>query len=294
MGTGTAGIGTTLDRLSAMLDSTERALVESAAAVPPKLGRTYGFEDIGGPAIAALSAISALPPDRAGLASRVLILELLRRNSGWLGSTLTQRVRERTTETLAWLLPWLEEQREEPYAYPEDAFVKDYRFATGMTVPCGAQVVDLTERPGWKSLFAAALKRPGRAAGMMAGDWFRPHTESRYLDEFNEAGWNRCYAEMVDLLALRPGVVGMVATSWFYDPALTGISPRLAYLRGVPSENGAIGVSHGTTDFDIQSATATSPTRRALYEDGSYRPTCWSILWLRSDMIAWRRRNPDA
>ncbi|QYU70256.1 hypothetical protein J4558_09120 [Leptolyngbya sp. 15MV] len=81
----------------------------------------------------------------------------------------------------------------------------------------------------------------------------------------------------------------MIATSWFYDPVVSEISPRLAYLRRVPMENGAVAVSHGTTQFDIDSATATSPTRRAMYEDGTYLPQCWSILWPRAAMLAWSR-----
>lgn len=287
-------IESSLARLCAELSAAERALLDAALAAQPKATRTYGFEDIGAEAQARLTAIASLAPARASHVSRALILSLLQKNGALLGRSLNPRVGQRTKDTLAWLVPWLEIEQPEPYAFPADLFLKDYRFATGMTVPCGAQVVDLAERPGFKSILAAGLRRPRHALSMATGDWFRPHTESRYLDEFNEAGWNRCYAEIVDLLALRPQVVGMVATSWFYDPALTEISPRLAYLREVPSSNGAIGVAHGTTAFDIHSATATSPTRRGLYEEGKYRPTCWSILWLRQDMIAWRRRNPDA
>ena len=70
----------------------------------------------------------------------------------------------------------------------------------------------------------------------------------------------------------------MAATSGFYDPQLSAISPRLAYLPDLPMQYGARRVAHGTTEFDIKSATATSPTRRELDDQGKYTPICHSIL----------------
>lgn len=272
----------------------DAALVRAGIDQRPTTGRTYGFEDVGDAAKARLETIAVLPGERSGTASQALIAGLAARDGARLGDGLPPKVKERSVVALEQLLGWLTEKADAGYGFPDDHFLKDYRFVTGMTVPCGAQVVDLAERPGRKTVLALAPRTPLIAWRALTQPWFRPHTEDRYLVEFNEDGWNRCYAEIGDLLAAMPGVTGMIATSWFYDPALSEISPRLAYLRGVPCDAGAVAVSHGTTNFDIKSSTATSPTRRALYDEGKYMPTCWSILWPREPMLAWCARYRQA
>ena len=172
--------------------------------------------------------------------------------------------------------------------------MKDYRFVEALSVPCGAQVVDLADSIGLKTAITLASVISIREAwSSFRNDWFRVHTEGRYLDEFNESGWTRCYREISKLYSLHPHIRGMVATSWFYDPQLEAISPRLAYLASLPMSNGAIRVAHGTTEFDIRSATATSSTRRDLYETGRYTPICHSILWKREDMIRWAEAGSE-
>lgn len=273
------------------LDGAERDFVSNAIAARPTQRRTYGFGDLGAQAVSAVSAIAREPDDRASLMSRALVAHLASNLPDALDPTLPPRVFERADTWLGVLLPFLREGPTEGYSYPADAFLKDYRFVTGMTVPCGAQVVDLAERPGLKSVMALASRNPSIAWRAYRAPWFRPHTESRYLDEFNEEGWERCYAEIVDLLEIRSDVAGLVATSWFYDPEVSEISPRLSYLRQTPVSHGALLIRHGTSAFDIQSATATSETRRKLYEQGRYMPECWSIIWPRSEMIEWRART---
>ena len=87
------------------------------------------------------------------------------------------------------------------------------------------------------------------------------------LNEFNEQGWDKCYLRIADLLDLRKDIQGMIGTSWFYDPQLLEISPRLAYLQKCPLERGAFLLRHGTGHFDIEHATMTSKTRRRLYNE---------------------------
>ncbi|QNN64304.1 hypothetical protein H9L12_08085 [Sphingomonas rhizophila] len=286
------------DRLHAALVAElaphEVELVNQAKSRLPTNGRTYGFEDVGKEAKAALKAVAALPSEQARTASRATIAGLAASNADRLRQGLTARVGERSEVALRHLLDFLSSDLDASYRYPDDHFLKDYRFVTGMTVPCGAQVVDLAERPGLKTVVSIAGKSPRLAWHAISRPWFRPHTEDRYLDEFNEKGWDRCYAEVGDLLTALPEVAGFIATSWFYDPALAEVSPRLDYLRRVPVEGGALMVRHGTTPFDIKSSTATSPTRRALYEQGKYVPTCWSIVWPRREMLAWCERSPAA
>ena len=79
----------------------------------------------------------------------------------------------------------------------------------------------------------------------------------------------------------------MAGTSWFYDPQLETVSPRLSYLRARPIERGAFIVRSGTLPFDIQSATAKSENRRRLYEAGKYIPVAYTLLWPREKLLAW-------
>lgn len=269
----------------AVLAATERA-------EPVRNGRR-GFENLGGSAVRALTQAAA-HADRVVIA-RALIAGLARdvvertRAAG-----VTPRIAARTVDAAHRLHDFLSGEMPADYGFPSDAFVKDYRFVQAMTVPCGAQVVDLDDSVGPKTALTVARRYGvGPAFAALTGRWFRPHTESRYLDEFNELGWNDCYREIAALMALHPRIRGMAATSWFYDPQLAEISPRLAYLADVPVAGGARRVPHGTTAFDIDSATATSPTRKALYEQGQYTPVCCSILWDRDDMIAWARTHPS-
>jgi hypothetical protein len=43
--------------------------------------------------------------------------------------------------------------------------------------------------------------------------WFSPHTDSRYLDEFDEAGWERTYLNVASLLSSHVDVAGIAIDS---------------------------------------------------------------------------------
>ena len=281
------------DDATALLTPEARLLLAAVEQAEPVRHGLRGFENFGGPVVRALSQAAA-HPDRSKI-SRALIAGLARdvvERTQAAGVTLSIAVR--TIDATSRLHKFLISDMPADYAFPLDAFVKDYRFVQAMTVPCGAQVVDLDDGIGPKTALMMAQRYGiGHAFKALTGRWFRPHTERRYLDEFNEIGWNNCYHEIAALLELHPGIRGMAATSWFYDPQLVDISPRLAYLAGVPIAAGAGIIPHGTTSFDIESATATSPTRKALHQQGRYVPVCHSILWDRGDLIAWTRAHPN-
>ena len=179
------------------------------------------------------------------------------------------------------------------YDIGDDYFLKDVRFAAGWTVPCGAKVVDLRSRISIPINLIAALR--GRAARLALrtlrpghhAPWFEHHTESRYLDEFNETGMDRTYLRVASMLREHSDVVGLTVYGWLYDPQLSDVSPRLSYLRQRPLERGGILLRGHTSDFDIENATAKSQTRRRLYRAGEYLPVAHRILWLRRDILRW-------
>jgi hypothetical protein len=181
------------------------------------------------------------------------------------------------------------------YDCSSDFFQKDLEFVLGLSVPCGAQVVDLQTHFLWRSV-ARALTRPGNTSAIRRlllvggrGPWFGIHTESRHLDDFNETGWDQCYLRIAELLKHRHQVRGMMGSSWFYDPQLRSVSPRLAYLQQKPMERGAFLIRHGTSPIDIERATLTSKTRRSLYEEGKYRPISYTLVWPRNQLISWAK-----
>lgn len=184
------------------------------------------------------------------------------------------------------------------HAYPTptcDFFLKDARIVTALSVPCGAQYVDLKGAVRLRSLLKHAAftgqTSPLRqlATTSMLASWFEIHTDPRDLDDFNEPGWDRCYGNIAQLLANNPSVAGMVGTSWFYDPQLIEISPRIAYLQRTPIRGGALQIRNGPAPIHTERATSKSDTRRRLYQEGKYLPVCYTIIWPREKLLAWFR-----
>ena len=117
--------------------------------------------------------------------------------------------------------------------------------------------------------------------------WLEVHTESRELSDFNEAGWDRAWATAAEICKRRPEMAGMLGSSWFYDPPLEQISPRLAYLRLNPLKHGAFMIHQGPGDIHTQRAATSSPTRAALIEKGEYTARSWIVAWPRAALIRW-------
>ena len=201
-------------------------------------------------------------------------------------------VLERVPPALERLRAFLSEPRD-GYELGDEYFLRDVRFAAGWTVPCGSEVIDLRARVSLPASFQIALRARAPQLALrrllVSGPdpWFAPHTESRHLDEFNETGWETTYRNVASLLRRHTDVVGVVGYSWFYDPELELISPRLAYLRRGPLAGGAVFIRGHTTEFDVRNATAKSRTRRQLYRAGEYTPVGYKMVWLRPDILRW-------
>jgi len=175
----------------------------------------------------------------------------------------------------------------------DDAFRKDLSICLLLSFPCAAQMVEQTGAIPRRTLFTGG---PGQAlrlgahlvrTGLRSSPYLEIHAHTPMLGDFNPAGWARCYDLVAELLAMRPQWLGLVSGSWFYDPVLARISPRLSYLADTPLRGGAFRVRLGASAEDARLATATSPTRRALVESGSYVPTRWLLVWPRKPLLAW-------
>lgn len=197
-----------------------------------------------------------------------------------------QRIAADTDDTAEWL------------HIDHDLFHKEFGIATLRLYVAGAQLVDFRCGIPRSIVLKGGLRRlPGNLSAILRLGGFRSffqiHTHDFMLDTFNEEGWNECYLCCADLYALHPEVLGMYGSSWFYDPALDEISPRLSYLRATPVTGGAelFFVEEGGS-AQVNSL-ATSPTRRKLYEEGKYAPRSYMLAWGKTRQIAWARKRLD-
>lgn len=188
-------------------------------------------------------------------------------------------------------------------AYDPDHYAKDVRFALGLTVPVGGQIADVSyslRLPAQLARFKRIAGNFGRLVG--AGDpkgaaaylgarpaapYLQIHTEARDLGAFSPEGWDRAYVRAADILERWPHYGGLIGLSWFYDPALAEVSPRLTYLAERQLQNGAIRIRLGSSPLQVALATATSATRRKLFEEGRYLPRCYALVWPRAALTAW-------
>ena len=210
---------------------------------------------------------------------------------------LPDSVLEQYPRTFERLIRQLNEGDLASYWSGDECFLKDIRITGGYSVPCGALDVDLystiSRKSGLKLIFTQRDLHNGWVVVRHGGPtWFRIHLDPRYLEDFNENGWEGVYRRIADLLLRHPWVKGMVGTTWFFDPKIVEISPRLAYTQTTPLTNGAFLVRHGPAALYTKLATATSPTRRALVEEGSYVPTGYSLIWPKVGLLHWARCEP--
>jgi hypothetical protein len=210
---------------------------------------------------------------------------------------LPKSITELYPPALTRLAIYLNNNENDTYDKKDDFFLKDICFVLGKTVPCGAQYVELNSYVLFRRTIRS-LAKPENIKSIIkfikirgSGQWFRIHTEARYLNEFNEQGWISCYLRIAELLEKQNNNHGMVGTSWFYDPKLIYISPNLSYLQSLPLENGAFRIQHRSSAIDTERATLKSKNRKKLYEEGRYSPICCSIFWPRKELLSWAKNQ---
>jgi hypothetical protein len=282
----------------ARLTSDERTRVDIASveAVDPAVAAAphWNFD------LPSHAADAALGPDATDAMRRALVatwaLELPGRAKQ---ARLPGEVMELYPYWLDKMAEFLTAATETGAAYDADHWAKDVRMALVLSVP-GAltQTIDLSspmgpgqvvkngrDGHGWSQLVhyvrAQGWKKP----------WLEVHTESRQLADFNEAGWDRAWATAAAICKTRPELAGMIGSSWFYDPPLETISPRLAYLRLNPLKGGAFIIHQGPAPIHSERASASSPTRKALIDSGEYTPASWLVAWPRATLIPWAEQR---
>jgi hypothetical protein len=181
------------------------------------------------------------------------------------------------------------------YGYDEDYYVKDVRYALGLTIPSGAHQLDLRARIGAKLILRdvvasrSAQSALAYAAALGWGRWYSNHLDLRTMKEFTPRGWTASFVRMAEMLVLNPEVRGIAGVSWFYDPCVALISPHLAYIQ-TPTSHGAFLARMGSDAHHVANATIRSSVRQKLYKEGKYLPTCYLLAWPRNALIEWARQ----
>jgi hypothetical protein len=183
----------------------------------------------------------------------------------------------------------------ECYNYGHDKFRKNMAICSLRLIPAGAQKINLSgisRRFLFRKGFTQFME--GIIFGLFELGGFYPlyemHTDSNdpeLMADFNEDGWIKFYGRVYELLKTQPDVKGVFGSSWFFDPKLEKISPRLLYLRKIVTDNGGKLFYLGSNSQTIRDATLKSTTRRKLYEENKYMPTSYLLVWPRKKLISW-------
>lgn len=190
-------------------------------------------------------------------------------------------------------------QPDDYYDFANETFMKDLSCCSLRAIPVGGPWVVEKFGVGYKFLLKGLRQFIGGIPFILfktrgVTPFYVIHTSNRYLHVFNSTERNKCYIRVAELLKCNREMKGFLGSSWFIDPALETVSPRLAYLRKIPEENGAKVFLHlGVTESATKNALLKSDTRRKLYEEGKYIPRDYAVIWPRQEMINWADKNRD-
>jgi hypothetical protein len=173
-----------------------------------------------------------------------------------------------------------------------DAFAKELAICLYHLIPAGGQLID----PGERFPRGLLLRRPTRATLAAAGyllcnaGGFAPfamfHTSLFQRHWFTAAGWEFTFQCLPAVFRSFPGLKGLLAISWFYDPTLRDISPELNFVRDIPERWGAVFLHVGPEPGADSDALLLSRHRRELFEAGKYTPEKYLFVLSRKDVLA--------
>jgi hypothetical protein len=165
-----------------------------------------------------------------------------------------------------------------------DVWRKDLALLAVRLLPCVSHVVAVGGLPRRTlirpdNLISGASLRALMSLGGRRDPLLENHVHPGMLEHFDERGREACFALIAELLAWRPSLRGLLGTSWYYDPSLGSVSPRLRYLHDVPARHGAVFLRAGHDEIATANASAKSPGRAALIQQGRYRPRNYTLVW---------------
>lgn len=188
----------------------------------------------------------------------------------------------------------LETGEDTHFSFSNDLFRKDLAILLHRLIPFGAEFANPYSGVARSLAFKAGPEQMLRfMRAVVTSRGIRPflelHMHPEVKEYFNPAGWIDTFERLAEFLQVNPEFRGVLSTSWFLDPALEKVSPRLVYLREIPERCGATILFAGM-DEKGGGALETSPTRRRLHESGIYQPRLFTRIWPRSNILQRRWR----
>ena len=224
----------------------------------------------------------------------VTVLEIARADTRIDLRALPPSVVVRLAETLRKILTLVKTPRPRYFRHDNEMFGKDLGIARLTLLPFGAEIVDVRAglprsalwTYGWSSSLQVAriFTRLRGTRPMLAGHWDR-----RLVAEFTVDGYRRFYRTVAEFLDLNPIYVGLVGTSWWFDPAVAQISPELAFLREEPLQGEAEFIrAPNTPEYSVVHALQ-GHRRAQLHREGKYQPQSYTIVWPRAALLRWAK-----
>ena len=183
------------------------------------------------------------------------------------------------------------------YLYTSSEFRKDLAICRQVLIPCGIVTVEMSSGVPRRYLVQNGVRTALRLAAFMAQKVgsFRPlyemHLHGRALQEFTAAGWEASFLRIAELMRLDAVSRGVFASSWWYDPKVIELVPRLSFLQSVPRSHGAGIFALASNASTTRDALASSPERKRLYDAGVYKPRPYLMIWGREDFLRWAEKQ---
>lgn len=179
---------------------------------------------------------------------------------------------------------------EDHFSLNNDIFRKDLGIFLHRFIPCGAEFFTPHSGVARRLLFSGGLRQGWHVLQTlyeMRGNspLLELHMHPHVLERFNPDGWRETYDNLANFLHCNQEFRGVQSTSWFLDPALSTISPHLAYLREVPEAGGACIAFNQLDDGSTSGALETSKTRQSLHDKGLYSPKLYTRIWPRARVL---------
>ncbi|MFO0916587.1 MAG: hypothetical protein U0795_26765 [Pirellulales bacterium] len=108
-----------------------------------------------------------------------------------------------------------------------------------------------------------------------------------FLFVYSPQAQRQMFLRVAECLRLHPEIRGVLAGSWWHDPAVARVSPPLEYLSQGWVSRGAERFRYEVSEEVTRMATANSPPRQQLVAAGQYHPVAYIAVWSRASLLAW-------
>ncbi len=160
-----------------------------------------------------------------------------------------------------------------------DDFLLDLALSRGVALPfdsCIAALVWLAE---------------GVSVDLTPGLWLHLHFRDIAAIGFTPDVINWSAPYLLNFIDANPECRGWFSVTWLIDPNLDEVSPHLTWYREVVVAAGARMSAAGTDEQTVSDATSTSNTRRSKFEQGSYQPCDYRMVFHRDVAMQWYERT---